>query len=43
MNTSTNCSKMLGKLVKLGLIRELYRQHHSTQVQFEQLMQLQRA
>ena len=43
MNTSTNCSKMLGKLVKQGLIRELYRQHHIIQVQFEQLMKLQRA
>lgn len=43
MNTSVNCNKMLGKLVKQGLIRELYRQHHITQIQFEQLMRLQRA
>lgn len=30
-------------LVKTGLIRELYHQHHITQAQFEQLMRLQRA
>lgn len=33
----------LEKLVKQGLIRELYRQQHITQAQFERLMQLQRA
>lgn len=33
----------LGQLVKFGLIRELFRQHHITQAQFEQLMRLQRA
>ena len=33
----------LGKLVKVGLLKELYRQHHITQAQFERLMQLQRA
>lgn len=33
----------LGNLVKLGLLRELYRQHHITQAQFERLMRLQRA
>ena len=43
MNTLANHSEKLGKLVEQGLIRELYRQHHITQVQFEQLMKLQRA
>ena len=38
-NRQTN---QLDLLVKLGLIRELYRQHHITQAQFEQLMRLQR-
>lgn len=33
----------LGNLVKTGLLRELYRQHHITTAQFEKLMQLQRA
>ena len=42
MNTLATHSEKLGKLVKQGLIRELYRQH-ITQVQFEQLMKLQRA
>lgn len=42
MSTSANHSESLEKLVKTGLIRELYRQHHITQVQFEQLMKLQR-
>lgn len=36
-------SNNLGQLVKFGLIRELFRQHHITQAQFEQLMRLQRA
>ncbi len=36
-------SHSLGQLIKQGLIRELYRQHHITQAQFEQLMRLQRA
>lgn len=43
MNTSANHRESLEKLVKQGLIRELYRQHHITQLQFEQLMKLQRA
>lgn len=43
MSASANHSESLGKLVKQGLIRELYRQHHITQAQFEQLMKLQRA
>lgn len=43
MSVFTNCSENLEKLVKQGLIRELYRQHHITQIQFEQLMKLQRA
>ena len=43
MNTLATHSEKLGKLVKQGLIRELYRQHHITQAQFEQLMRLQRA
>lgn len=43
MNALTNHSESLEKLVKQGLIRELYRQHHITQIQFEQLMRLQRA
>lgn len=30
-------------LVKVGLLRELYRRHHITQDQFERLMALQRA
>ena len=33
----------LGNLVKVGLLKELYRQHHITQAQFERLMQIQRA
>ena len=32
----------LGNLVRVGLLKELYRQHHITQAQFERLMQLQR-
>ena len=43
MNVFTNCSENLEKLVKTGLIRELYRRHHITQIQFGQLMKLQRA
>ena len=43
MNALTNHSESLKRLVKQGLIRELYRQHHITQLQFEQLMKLQRA
>ena len=43
MSASANHSESLGNLVKQGLIRELYRQHHITQAQFEQLMKLQRA
>ena len=43
MNTFAGRSESLEKLVKQGLIRELYRQHHITQLQFEQLMKLQRA
>ncbi|MBD5084034.1 MAG: hypothetical protein HDT33_02955 [Clostridiales bacterium] len=41
----TKCAQkdQLGNLVKVGLLRELYRQHHITQTQFERLMQLQRA
>ena len=33
----------LERLVKVGLIRELYRRRHITQAQFEQLMKLHRA
>lgn len=33
----------LDRLIKVGLIRELFRQHRITQAQFEQLMKLQRA
>lgn len=43
MSMLANHSGKLEKLVKQGLIRELYRQHHITQIQFEQLMKLQRA
>ena len=32
----------LRQRVRIGLIRELYRQHHITRTQFEQLMRLQR-
>lgn len=39
----TQAKAQLGNLVKVGLLRELYRQHHITQAQFERLMQLQRA
>lgn len=38
-----SCEKQLHHLVKAGLLRELYRQHHITQAQFEQLMRFQRA
>ncbi len=38
-----HANNSLGCLIKRGLIRELFRQHHITQAQFEQLMQLQRA
>lgn len=41
--SETQAKDQLDKLVKVGLLRELYRQHHITQVQFERLMQLQRA
>ena len=33
----------LDRLVKIGLIRELFQQRKITQAQFEQLMKLQRA
>lgn len=32
----------LGRLIKAGLIRELYQKRHITQAQFTQLMELQR-
>ena len=41
--TKYSQKNQLGNLVKVGLLRELYRQHHITQVQFERLMRLQRA
>ena len=41
--TKHSQKSQLGDLVKVGLLRELYRQHHITQAQFERLMQIQRA
>lgn len=46
MSAYTSCTAsngQLGKLVKQGLIRELFQQNQITQAQFERLMQLQRA
>lgn len=43
LQTKNSQKNRLGGLVKAGLLRELYRQHHITQAQFERLMQLQRA
>lgn len=43
MRQQNHESSGLGSLIKQGLIRELYRQHHITQAQFEHLMRLQRA
>ena len=46
MSIYTSCTtskSQLGKLVKQGLIRELFQRNQITQAQFERLMQLQRA
>lgn len=39
----TTSNGQLGKLVKQGLIRELFQRNQITQAQFERLMQIQRA
>ena len=46
MSVCTSCTTsngQLGKLVKQGLIRELFQRNQITQMQFERLMRLQRA
>ena len=43
LQTKNSKKNRLGSLIKVGLLRELYRQHHITQAQFERLMALQRA
>jgi len=43
MNVCITSDSQIGKLVKIGLIRELFQRNQITQAQFEQLMKLQRA
>lgn len=43
VSTKSEQQDGLGRLVKLGLIRELFQQRQISQAQFERLMQFQRA